>query len=131
MEPESLTVTDGEPLGWLDAVIVFSESNTVEVVSWFRRFIVNEPKPMLQAATVEVVVNEAGLVVLGDVSPMFISGAWPLMSSWTVPSSEVALVQKKSELLQKVLLSLGFSNCQSVISIFPVAKFENMVVESE
>jgi len=31
--PESLTVADGDPLGWLATVKAFSESNTIELVS--------------------------------------------------------------------------------------------------
>jgi len=67
-------MTEGEPLGWLARVKVLSESNTVAPVSWFRRVILNEPKPVLQPGDIEVVANEAGLTVLGCVSPIPMNG---------------------------------------------------------
>jgi len=48
----------------LDAVKVFRESNTVDPVSWFRRVILNDPKPTVHPVTVEVTVKEGGVVVL-------------------------------------------------------------------
>ena len=93
--PESETVAEGDPLGWLAAVIVLNASWTAgrPVNSWFCRLTVKDPKPVEHAAADAPVVADCGNVVLAISRGTPITDGWLLMSSWKIPNSAVGPVQ--------------------------------------